>query len=569
MPQSKDGEGRVGAGTAPTIEHDTRSANPTPGRVVVHTGNTPVEPGMIGADTAIASQSQQMAAVTPNDTTEEEAPGGGEGDGLVGETLLGRYEITTKIGQGGMGAVYEATHTLIGKRVAVKVLLDKYAEREQIVRRLEQEARLASSIGHEHIIDITDFGTTGDGRTFVVMEFLEGESLGAALARTGPMDEQRVIRIAHQVASALGAAHRKGVIHRDVKPDNVFLLQRNDKDFVKVVDFGISKSVRLEEDGNSPRLTQTGMVLGTPLYMSPEQARGDDELDHRIDIYALGVIMYELITGEVPFRGNNYLSIISQVINDDPEPPSALRPEISADLEAVIMRALAKELDDRYVDMDELAGDLEALRENDGRTTARPRITASRWRKKKQRRSGLSILAWVAGLAVIVAAVVVTVSFTMSGKDKKKNETGAAVAIDAGPPAIKKKDPTPPPPTKEIARIKIETTPPGATIYADGGSRVVGKAPVTFKEVKVDKVVALIAELDGYNDAEFSVNPFLKDGDTVTIRLKKPKKGTAVKKVRRRPTKTLKKPPKGPKGPKKPPTKPTKLRDLKPSPYDN
>ena len=143
-----------------------------------------------------------------------------------------------------MGAVYEATHTLIGKRVAVKVLLEKYAQREAIVARLKKEAQLASSIGNEHIIDITDIGNTDDGRTFVVMEYLEGESLAECLAREHELTEQRTLRIASQTASALAAAHAKGIVHRDIKPGNLFLLKRKDQDFVKVVDFGISKSLR-------------------------------------------------------------------------------------------------------------------------------------------------------------------------------------------------------------------------------------------------------------------------------------------------------------------------------------
>jgi serine/threonine-protein kinase len=201
-------------------------------------GLVPGESAMIGAaDTAVA-----LKTPAPGEFTEPEPqpPSGVRKlhteEDLVGTMLLGRYSVTRKIGQGGMGAVYEATHTLIGKRVAVKVLLDKYARKEQVVARLEQEARLASSIGHEHIIDITDFGQTEDGRTFVVMEFLEGESLSELLNREGPLPEQRIIDIARQIASALGAAHAKGIVHRDVKPDNVFLLRRKDKDFVKVVD---------------------------------------------------------------------------------------------------------------------------------------------------------------------------------------------------------------------------------------------------------------------------------------------------------------------------------------------
>src|SRR5450432_2492226 len=220
-------------------------------------------------------------------------------DSLLGVVLAGRYEVLRRIGEGGVGAVYEAKHTHIGKRVAVKVLLEKFHAQSDLVARLLQEARLASSIGHENIIDITDFGTTDDGRTFVVMEFLDGESLAQVIEREGALAPQRAIAIVRQVASALGAAHGKRVVHRDVKPENVFITQRGEKDFVKVGDFGISKDMKPDDGsdgtGMSPRPAQTGVVLGTPLYMSPEQARGEDDLDHRIDIYALGTILYETL----------------------------------------------------------------------------------------------------------------------------------------------------------------------------------------------------------------------------------------------------------------------------------
>ncbi len=207
-----------------------------------------------------------------------------------------------RIGEGGMGAVYEAKHALIGKRVAVKVLLEKFHAKSDFVARLLQEARLASSIGHENIVDVTDFGTTDDGRSFVVMEFLDGESLADLERREAPLPIERSLRIARQAASALGAAHAKGIFHRDVKPENLYLVRRGDADFVKVVDFGISKAVKPGGDDGAEayRLTHTGLLLGTPLYMSPEQARGDEDLDHRADIWALGVLLYECLTGRGP-----------------------------------------------------------------------------------------------------------------------------------------------------------------------------------------------------------------------------------------------------------------------------
>jgi len=286
-------------------------------------------------------------------------------DSLIGTVLAGRYEVLRRIGEGGMGAVYEAKHTLIGKRVAVKVLLEKFLTKSDFVARLLQEARLASSIGHENIVDVTDFGTTDDGRSFVVMEFLDGEPLAQLVMREAPLPVERCLRIARQVASALEAAHAKGIFHRDVKPENVYLVRRGDADFVKVVDFGISKAVKQggDEAADQYRLTHTGLLLGTPLYMSPEQARGEEDLDHRVDIWALGVMLYECLTGEVPFRANNYLGIISQVLTHEAPPPSRLRPELGIPdaVEAVVMRAMEKDRTKRYQVMADLERDIDRL----------------------------------------------------------------------------------------------------------------------------------------------------------------------------------------------------------------
>ena len=484
---------------------------------------------MAAADTAVALT---PAGLTPSGFTEPEAPAGsrkpGVEENLVGTTLLGRYSITRKIGQGGMGAVYEATHTLIGKRVAVKVLLDKYARKEQVVARLEQEARLASSIGHEHIIDITDFGLTEDGRTFVVMEFLEGESLAELLNREGPLPEARIVDIAWQIASALGAAHAKGIVHRDVKPDNVFLLRRKDKDFVKVVDFGISKSMRSSDVGeeDSPRLTQTGMVLGTPLYMSPEQARGDEELDARIDVYALGVIMYELATGRVPFTGTNYLAIISQVLNDEAPRPRASRPELSDEFENVILKALAKDRADRYQSTAEILVDLSALHDDPTHSTQRARITGPR-RPLRGRGGALRLVAWIAAIGAIIAAVVVTVTLAMPSKPKPAAAVAALVA-DAGPPPQPPLDGPPPPPipTVEIVKVRIETKPSGATL-SEGG-RDLGVSPREIEFPLSGETVALVASYsDGKDDweGECKVRPATDRDQTVSCKLKKLKQG--------------------------------------------
>jgi tRNA A-37 threonylcarbamoyl transferase component Bud32 len=318
-------------------------------------------PGLAAAPAATVAQPQQAEQ---------------QFDSLIGTVLAGRYEVVRRIGEGGMGAVYEAKHALIGKRVAVKVLLEKFHTQSDFVARLLQEARLASSIGHQNIVDVTDFGTTDDGRSFVVMEFLDGESLADLERREAPLPIERSLRIARQAASALGAAHAKGIFHRDVKPENLYLVRRGDADFVKVVDFGISKAVKPGGDDGAEayRLTHTGLLLGTPLYMSPEQARGDEDLDHRADIWALGVLLYECLTGEVPFRANNYLQIISQVLTHEPLSPSRLRPELGIPdaVDAVVMRAMEKDRARRYQTMAELEGDLERLLAGDQNVGLRP-----------------------------------------------------------------------------------------------------------------------------------------------------------------------------------------------------
>jgi eukaryotic-like serine/threonine-protein kinase len=291
-------------------------------------------------------------------------PPSSNADPLIGSVLADRYEVIRRIGEGGMGAVYEGRHVVLRRQVAVKVLLEKFVEKTELVARLLQEARMASAIGHENIVDVTDFGTTVDGRAFVVMEFLEGEALAALVMREAPLAVDRCLRIARQVVSALGAAHGKGIVHRDVKPENVFLQRRGEQDFIKVVDFGVSKAVRSRDEGAElTRLTRTGMVLGTPLYMSPEQARGGEDVDARADIWAVGVMLYECLTGEVPFRANNYLGVISQVLTQEIVPPSRLRPELGIPpaVEAVVMRAMAKDRNDRYQDMAALERDLDRL----------------------------------------------------------------------------------------------------------------------------------------------------------------------------------------------------------------
>ena len=510
-------------GKPPSGSSPGRPAADTPQRLIVRGENDSVH-GASDTAVAMASNETMDPRLTPTEaggaaTEAGASKSGGTSIEIVGSMLLGRFLVTRQIGQGGMGAVYEATHTLIGKRVAVKVLLEKYAQREAIVTRLKKEAQLASSIRNEHIIDITDIGNTDDGRTFVVMEYLEGESLAECLGREHELSEQRTLRIAQQAASALGAAHAKGIVHRDIKPENLFLLQRNNTDFVKVVDFGISKSLRAStEEEAAQRLTQTGMVLGTPLYMSPEQARGDEDLDHRVDIYALGVIMYESLAGRVPFAGTNYLSVISQVLNEEPKPLREIRPEISEELEAVIAKAMAKDRTQRYEDADAMLKDLNLLLEDPTHSTERAKITGPRRRLPKAPK--IPKMAWaIGGIGIAIGGVMLIVVLLMGGgKPKAKDPLGVTppAKLDAAVVAV---TPDAAPPVEKI-KLAIVTDPPGADIFRE--SEPVGKSPLDLELVKTNKEVHIYAQLDGYGDGGTDINPLERDnGSTVHIKLKK------------------------------------------------
>jgi serine/threonine protein kinase len=285
-------------------------------------------------------------------------------DRLVGQTLDGRYFVDRKIGEGGMGVVFAARHAVIERPLAIKVLKREVMRDTATIKRFVQEAQAASRIGHPNIVDVTDFGTTPEGLTYSVMEFVAGKTLGAALREASPFPARRAIKIALQIARALGAAHDKGIVHRDLKPENVFLLDREQRtDFVKIVDFGIAKVVPVAgHDPGQPRLTRAGSVFGTPEYMAPEQAAGR-ETDHRADIYALGILLYEMITGRVPHRGDSAVRTLAMQMLDPVVPPSQVRPElaITPGLEAVILKALVKPREARYQTMAELQAALEVL----------------------------------------------------------------------------------------------------------------------------------------------------------------------------------------------------------------
>jgi eukaryotic-like serine/threonine-protein kinase len=270
---------------------------------------------------------------------------------LVGTIVNERYRVVELIGEGGMGKVYLAEHIEIGKRVAIKALHPSYSRMPELVERFRREARAASKIGHPNIVDVTDSGTTDDGSVYFVMEYLEGVELGSVIERDRAIDVSRALRIATQICRALSAAHSVGVIHRDLKPENVFLITRdNTSDFVKVLDFGIAKTAEAEAQSKQ-RLTSPGMAMGTPEYMAPEQAAGRPA-DARCDIYSLAAILYEMLTGEPPYRGDNFMEILTKKATIDPVPPHELRPELPEAVSKLVLSAMARNPDLRPATMD-------------------------------------------------------------------------------------------------------------------------------------------------------------------------------------------------------------------------
>ncbi|MDQ3667154.1 MAG: serine/threonine protein kinase [Acidobacteriota bacterium] len=279
------------------------------------------------------------------------------GDSLLGQVLAGKYRIDERLNEGGMGAVYRGTHVLMDKTVAVKVLRPALAADEKLVARFSREARAASRISHPHALSVTDFGESEDGVVFLVMEYLDGKTLKEIIREEGPLPLPRVVEILRQVGGALNAAHGQGVVHRDLKSENIMLLNSAGPDYAKVLDFGIAK-IQEPTGAYNPGLTAPDLVIGTPQYMSPEQCSQASEIDARSDLYSLGVIIYEMLVGHVPFTGPSPTAIMMKHLQD--EAPSILqeRADLPSGVGRVVQRAMAKRPDDRYQHVGDLVEDL-------------------------------------------------------------------------------------------------------------------------------------------------------------------------------------------------------------------
>jgi serine/threonine-protein kinase len=280
--------------------------------------------------------------------------------GLAADGILDqRYRILRLLGQGGMGAVYYAEHVGLKRPVAVKVLHAESANREEAVRRFQREAQVAATLRHPNIVEVFDVGVAQSGEPYLVMEYLEGESLQALMVRHPRTDLATACAVMEPVLLALQAAHRREIVHRDLKPDNVFLAAQPDgRVAIKIIDFGISKIVNGEPDRWR---TQTGAVLGTPNYMSPEQARGAAGVDHRADLYAVGAILYEMLTGGLPYTGDSFAELYARLLTEPPRPPRSVYPQLATEIEPLLKKAVGKDPAERFQSAGEMLAALVAF----------------------------------------------------------------------------------------------------------------------------------------------------------------------------------------------------------------
>ncbi|MBX3275584.1 MAG: serine/threonine protein kinase [Sandaracinaceae bacterium] len=482
----------------------------------------------------------------------EEAPR----DPLLGLVVDGRYRIEKQIGEGGMGVVYMATHTVLQKKLALKVLRGDGSKDAEVVQRFMQEAQAATSIGHQNIIDISDFGRLTDGSVYFVMEYLEGASLSEMISTGGSVPVRTAVHIIRQIASALEAAHSRGIVHRDLKPDNIFVIkQGGDPQFVKVLDFGVAKV-----GGAASRLTKTGMVFGTPHYMSPEQAAGHS-VDQRTDIYALGVIMYEMFTGKVPFDADTFMGILSKHMFEAPPRPTDIKGAALGPLEAIILRSLEKNSDHRYQSMGELIVDLDTVAAGGSVAMGgRPGVAPPGGLAEALEPSAPSYAQPAAAsssggggkLALVAAAVLVlllvgggvgTAVFVLTADDEgqARAQAGDAPSTAAPPsepvrapdpqvepanvqpattPAPTTPDPVAAPAPEPPAMVMLRSEPPGAEVLLDGV--MVGNTPVEVpRPASGAQLVTL--RLRGHRESTVQLSP--RTGDSVSLTLEPASQG--------------------------------------------
>ena len=484
--------------------------------------------------------------------------------GLIGKSV-GNYRVLAKVGEGGMGMVYLGEHPLIGKRVAIKVLHEELATKEDIVSRFFVEARAVNEIGHPNIVDVVDYGRMKDDETgadivYFVMEFLDGEGLNTRLKREG-VSIKEALNIADQCASALGASHAKHIVHRDLKPENIYLVHRGDvRNYVKLLDFGIAKLTGGDAQGMAGgHKTRTGLVMGTPSYMSPEQCDGKGNIDWRSDIYSLGIVMYEMLTGRVPFPGDGFGEVLVAQLTKQPELPSSIRQDIPPAIDLIVMHLIEKKKDRRFQSMDEVRAaiadpDAHArtytpsaggtgqtvlptpapqtgaatmllsdaphlappapmggqatmmLPEGAGIGAAGPlgaggprptTLTGSSGEVSAEpARSSRAPLFVVVGL--LVGGAGLGGFFFLQHQSKVKQEAAMEAKVKAAEAAAQ--------PVDDTVKVSIETRPAGATVFRAGHKESIGKTPFELDVHRAEPDFDVVLKLDGYKDEVKSVS---------------------------------------------------------------
>jgi serine/threonine-protein kinase len=410
---------------------------------------------------------------------------------MTGKLLDERYELLEVIGEGGMGVVYEGRHIALGRKVAVKILGEEFSAVDQATQRFMQEAQIAGSLGHPNICEVTDVGSTAEGLPYMVMQYLEGRTLSELIEESaGGLSAARALDIVVQMLSALQVAHEAGIVHRDLKPENIFLTRMGDRaDFVKILDFGISKVVGARAQ-DLQKLTATGMVLGTPYYMAPEQAAGEKDLDVRVDIYAVGVLLFELLVGCPPYEADSYNELIVKIVNEPVPRVCEHNPQVSRKLERVVYKAMAKDREQRYDTVRDFRGALLKAGEDAGLsiplhlstvtnldknplssaaaevTDRMPTVNLGLF-KRHRRRWG-----WIAGGVAAVAVVVIgIVAFGSQRKSSPSSVGGSGpkAAMRRVRPAMRRV--APPPvmqPRPNHVRIRFVGLPAGGKIIVNG-----------------------------------------------------------------------------------------------------
>jgi len=455
---------------------------------------------------------------------------------MIGETL-GNYRVLSAIGRGGMGEVYLAEHALIGRRVAIKVLLRQLSVDADTVTRFFNEAKAAAKLHHPGLVEVFDFGHHTNGAAYIVMELLVGESLKDRVERDQRLAPGTALAIARQVATALEAAHAQGIVHRDLKPENIFLLPDAESSVgvrAKVLDFGIAKLAHEETPGSVK--TKTGAVFGTPRYMAPEQCKNAGNVDRRADIYALGCILFEMLLGRAPFTFDNWGELVAAHIHLEPPQPRELDPELPAEIELVVMRMLAKQPGERYATMADVATAIEDVWRNAGDrremlftppkglvTVKRPSTSISGDAATLPVAAELSTEPPVArrrrpllvGAGVVAAAT--ALAFVLLHGGGGGDEPHPSAATPAPPPVHVDPKPAPIPVAPDHdagsaaqpdkVELVVESIPSGADVYRRADGIKIGKTPFRRNFDRVDGgVIELLIKRAGFQDRSITLS---------------------------------------------------------------